>query len=233
MLSPPTPSGSLPFIGLISPCQEGDVPATGGRTKKGRNFCPEEEEQCCRSFMHTSTDARRGIGQKNAQFWINVATHYARHKLEGGADRPARSLETKWSDIKQYVAKFSGCYQSVKDLNESGKCKDDVVLDAMSLYKQKCGKAFVLKHCWLLLKTYPRFAAIFMGKRKSQGFDLPSKEGLHVDRRDLLSLNGQAPSTESPPAQTRPHGAKSSKNEHAHGKGKEQALRANAKATTD
>ena len=72
-----------------------------------------------------------------------------------------------------------------------------------------------------------------MGKRKSQGLDLPSKEGLHVDRRDLLSPNGQAPSTESPPAQTRPHGAKSSKNEHAHGKGKEQALRANAKATTD
>jgi hypothetical protein len=39
--------------------------ATGARTKKGRNFCPEEEEQCCRSFMHTSTDSRRGIGEKN------------------------------------------------------------------------------------------------------------------------------------------------------------------------
>jgi hypothetical protein len=79
--------------------------------------------------MHTSTDARRGIGQKNAQFWINVATHYAKYKPEGGADRPARSLETKWSDIKQSVAN--------------------------------------------------------------------SREGLPVDRRDLLSPNGQAPSTES------------------------------------
>jgi hypothetical protein len=183
--------------------------------------------------MHTSTDARRGIGQKNAQFWINVATHYARHKPEGRADRPARSLETKWYDIKQSVAKFSGCYQSVRDLNESGKSEDDFVLDTMSLYKQKCGKTFALKHCWLLLKSYPRFAAIFMGKRKDGGFDPPSREGLPVDRRDLLSPNGQAPSTESPPAQTRPHGAKSSKNEHAHNKGNEQALRANAKATTD
>ena len=72
-----------------------------------------------------------------------------------------------------------------------------------------------------------------MGKRKGGGFDPPSREGLPVDRRDLLSPNGQAPFTESPPAQTRPHGAKSSKNEHAHSKGKEQALRANAKATTD
>jgi hypothetical protein len=45
-----------------------EVAATGARTKKGRNFCPEEEEQCCRSFMHTSTDARRGIGQKMRLF---------------------------------------------------------------------------------------------------------------------------------------------------------------------
>ena len=183
--------------------------------------------------MYTSRDSRRGIGQKNAQFWINVITHYARHKPEGGTDHHVRSLETKWSDIKQYVVKFSGCYQSVKDLNESEKSEDDFVLDAMSLYKQKCGKVFVLKHCWFLLKSYSRFAAIVMGKQKGGGFDPPSREGLPVDNRDLLSSNGQALSTESPPAQIRPHGARSSKNEHAHSKGKEQALRANAKATTE
>jgi hypothetical protein len=28
-----------------------DVAATGGRTKKGKDFYPEEDEQCCRSFM--------------------------------------------------------------------------------------------------------------------------------------------------------------------------------------
>ena len=183
--------------------------------------------------MHTSTDSRRGIGQKNAAFWTSVAVHYARHKPEGGADRPARSLETKWSDIKASVAKFTGCYLSVKDLDESGKTEDDIVLDAMNLYKQKCGKAFVLKHCWLLLKSYPRFATIFMGKRKAGGFELPSPNALPVDRRDLLSPNGEAISTESPPTQIRPQGAKSSKADHLHSKGKEQALRANAKTMID
>ena len=131
------------------------------------------------------------------------------------------------------MAKFSGCYLSVKDMNESGKSEDDIVLDAMNLYKQKCGKTFVLKHCWLLLKNYPRFAAIFMGKRKAGGFDPSTPNTLHIDRRDLLSPNGEAPSTDSPPAHIRPQAAKSSKNEHAHSKGKEQALRANAKDTTD
>jgi hypothetical protein len=193
--------------------------ATGARTKKGRNFCPEEEEQCCRSFMHTSTDARRGIGQKNATFWISVAAHYARHKPAGGADRPVRSLETKWNDIKTSVAKFVGCYNcSIKELDESGKTEDDVVIDAMNLYKIKCGKPFVLKHCWLLLQSYPRVAAIFMGKRKGGGFDLPASNPLPVDRRDLVSPNGEAlPSQSSPPpapAQIRPQGSKSTKADH-------------------
>ena len=209
--------------------------STGGRTKKGRNFCPEEEEQCCRSFMHTSTNARRGIGQKNVAFWIYVALHYARHKPEGGAYRPARSLETKWSDIKTVVAKFTGCYVSVKDLDESGKTEDDIVLDATNLYKQKCGKAFVLKHCWLLLKSYPRFATIFMGKRKAARFDLPAPNLLPIDRHDVLSPNpnGEALPTKSALARIRPQGAKSSKTEHLNSKVKEHALRANAKATTN
>lgn len=131
------------------------------------------------------------------------------------------------------MAKFTGCYLSVKDLDESGKIEDDIVLDAMNLYKQKCGKAFVLKHCWLLLKSYPRFATIFMGKRKAGGFELPSPNALPMDCRDLLSPNGEAISTESPPAQIWLQGAKSSKADHLHSKGKEQALRANAKATID
>ena len=215
----------------------GNFSGTGARTKKGKNFSNEEEEQCCRSFMHTSTDARRGIGQKNAQFWSQVALHYSRHKPHGAADRPARSLETKWCDIKAAVAKFSGCYVSVTDLQESGKSEDDIVLDALNLYKQKVGKPFLLKHCWLLLKSYPRFAAIFMAKRKAAGLDLPAPNLLPVDRRDALSPptpNAESRPTESVPAPAhRPQGSKSSKSDHLNSKVKEHALRANAKATTD
>ena len=41
------------------------------------------------------------------------------------------------------MAKFTDCYWTIKDLDESRKTKDDIVLDSMNLYKQKCGKAFV------------------------------------------------------------------------------------------
>jgi hypothetical protein len=87
----------------------------------------------------------------------------------------------------------------------------------------------------LLLKNYPRFAAIFMGKRKAAWFNMPAQNMLPVDRRDVLSPNPNAEAlpTVSAPAQIRPQGAKSSKAEHLNSKVKEQALRANAKATTD
>ena len=72
-----------------------------------------------------------------------------------------------------------------------------------------------------------------MGKRKAGGFDPRSRDALPVDRRDLLSPNGEGPSAKSPPAQIRPQGAKSSKADHLHIKGKEQALCANAKIIID
>ena len=56
----------------------------------------------------------------------------------------------------------------IKELNELGKSKGDLICDAKDLYKQKVGKTFVFKHYWFLLHMYPRFATIFMpmGKRK-------------------------------------------------------------------
>jgi hypothetical protein len=204
-----------------------DVAATGVRTKKGMIICSKEEEQCSRSFMHTSTDSRRGIGQKNLAFWTSVALHYARHNPKGGVDRPTMSLETKWCDIKVVVAKFTECYWTIEEFDESGKTEYDIVLDAMNLYKQKCGKAFVFKHCWLLLKNYPRFVAIFMGKQKARGYDMLALNQLPVDRRDVVSPNGDVLPTEPSPAQLRPQGAKSSKADiHLNTK-------VNAKATID
>ena len=83
--------------------------------------------------------------------------------------------------------------------------------DAMNLYKQKCGKGFVFKHCWLLLKNYPRFAAIFMAKRKAGAHDIRAPNVLPVDRHDIVTPNGATLPSDSAPAITRPRGAKSSK----------------------
>lgn len=95
---------------------------TNGGTKKGKIFCL-EDELCCKNFLHSFINSMWGIGQKNTMFWSSVALHYNRHKPKGEANRPSRSLETKWGDIKVAVAKFIGCYWAIKDLNESDKSK--------------------------------------------------------------------------------------------------------------
>ena len=200
----------------------------GGAKRKGKNFLPEEEEQCCRSFMYVSTDARRGIGQKKAAFWVAVAAHYARCKPAVGAERPARSLETKWGDLKASIAKFVGCYDQINALDKSGRTEDDIILDALKLFEQKVGRPFTHKHCWLLLRDHPRFAAIFTvpgSKRKAPSQDLP------VDRREanLQPREGVDANVNL----HRPQGGKSAKGEHKEMKEKDAALRANARATAD
>jgi hypothetical protein len=78
----------------------------------------------------------------------------------------------------------------------------------------------------MLLKNYPHFAAIFMGKQLAAWYDEPAQNQLPFDRRDDVSPNGDVLHTDSSLA-------KSSKIDHLHMKVKEQALRANAEATID
>ena len=44
------------------------------------------------------------------------------------------------------MTKFDGCYWTIKNLDDGGRTKDNVVLHAMSVHKHKCGKAFVFIH---------------------------------------------------------------------------------------
>ena len=184
--------------------------------------------------MYVSTDARRGIGQKKTAFWIVVASHYARNKPAAGPERPTRSLETKWGDLKASIAKFVGCYEQIKSLDESGRIEDDIILDALQFFEQKVGRPFAHKHCWLLLRDHPQFAAIFRAsgsKRKA-----PGTQGcdLLVDRREANSPDEQP--REGVDANVNlhmPQGGKLAKFEHKDMREKEAALRANARATTD
>ena len=70
-----------------------------------------------------------GIEQKKSTFWVAVASHYARNKPVVGPERPARSLETKWGDLKVSIAKLVGCYEHIKALDESGRTDDDIIVD--------------------------------------------------------------------------------------------------------
>lgn len=56
----------------------------------------------------------------------------------------------------------------------------------MDLYKQKCGKTFVSKHCWVLLNIYLHFTTIFLAKWNVGGFDVPTPSVLPVDCHEVV-----------------------------------------------
>lgn len=85
-----------------------------------------------------------------------------------------KSLETNWGVIKALLGKLCTCYETIKDLDESGTAKDDNILDALDLYKQKANKNGVFKHCWLRLCTYMRpFNSMLKWSTISDGLPAP------------------------------------------------------------
>ena len=109
----------------------------GARVRKGKNFSADEEQQLCWSFMHILQDPRTGNGQRAVAFWERVCKLYHENRPLGIAERPSRSLETKWGIVKHDVAKFCSVYKSVLSCRESGTSLDDILERELELYKQR------------------------------------------------------------------------------------------------
>ena len=125
---------------------------------KGKNFSSLEEEQLCKTVMFVFQDSIVGNQQRAGVFWNRIFVHYNENKPD--AERPQRSLESKWGIIKHDVSKFCGVYAQIERLNRSGSNTSDTLRKAKDLYRQKDPKKadFAFEHCWNLLKGYPRWA---------------------------------------------------------------------------
>jgi hypothetical protein len=155
----------LPFVDLLSQlretaCLSESAPLTTLKSRKGKNFVPDEEIQLCRSYLSVSQNPVPENGQKNQAFWERVQNHYNQNRPGGVAERPARSLESKWGVIKHDVGMFLGHYEDAVKTCKSGASSEDILQKALELYKTKHPKnsAFVFIHCWLFLKDVPRWA---------------------------------------------------------------------------
>jgi hypothetical protein len=114
------------------------------RGRKGKNFSSDEDQQVCRSVLHISQDPIVGNGQRKEAFWERITTHYNWNKPIGGGECPSRSLEMKWGIIKHDVAKFIGVHKQVSSCRESGSSPDNVLQNALELYKVKHPKQHTL-----------------------------------------------------------------------------------------
>jgi hypothetical protein len=197
---------------------------------KGRNFILEEECQLCKLVLHVSQDLRIGTGQKGGSFWERITTHFNDAGVAG--KRPARSLETKWSNIKHDVSKFVGVHSQVESLRRSGVSESDILGEALELYKLKHpkGHSFTFLHCWYLLRNVPRWAdgsATECRKSQRMAAQVSSREVpiCNEPESDCASIDPplrQAVGTQ----RLRPQGNRAAKEEHKNQKLRDATIRA-------
>jgi hypothetical protein len=68
--------------------------------------------------------------------------------------------------VSSKVSKFVGCHYQVASTFPSGKNQDDIVSDAVKLFKTKWDHDFTLQHCWMVLRTNPKFMSVNSKTRK-------------------------------------------------------------------
>ena len=142
--------------------------------------------------MHVLQDPRIGNGQQVAAFWERMWKHYLENRSSSTPKRPSKLLETKWGIVKHDVAKFSRVYKIVLNSRESGTSFEDVLEQALDLYKVRQPKLqpFVFVHCWRILRDVPRWCdSIVAGNSqpwqpscmmlKRKGITLPRPESSH------------------------------------------------------
>ncbi|CAM6086529.1 unnamed protein product [Calypogeia fissa] len=193
-----------------------------------QNFSNAKLKQLCYSWMQISQDPIVGSRQRNVTFWDRVAQHYNGHRPTSTQERGARSLESKWGELKHDVAKFAGTYSTVEDLWISGTNAEDTLQKAQELHvtKHPKGKSFAFTDCWYLLKDCPRFSQTVEdmnskvnGKAKAKGkstvdrVNSPStpQQGDQAPNQQTMSSSLDANEDISSVAQKRPIGNKAAK----------------------
>jgi hypothetical protein len=105
-----------------------------------------------------SQDPIIGNQQKSNAFWNRIFEHF--RKYRPGSDRIARSLDSKWGQIKHDVGEFIGCHKQVMKNKPRRTSAEDIIRLAKEMYQVKSAKGseFTFVHCWVLVKDFPRWA---------------------------------------------------------------------------
>jgi hypothetical protein len=125
---------------------------------KGKNFQAKEEIQLTRSVLAISQDPITRNQQRSSTFWDRIFEHFKKHRLR--TDRTARSLDSKWGQIKHDVGEFIGCHKQVTKNKPTGTSAADIIRLAKIMFRVKSAKGcqFTFEHCWVLVKDFPRWA---------------------------------------------------------------------------
>lgn len=84
------------------------------KTGRGANWCKEEDEQLCHSFIAITTNALVGTKQKGVAFWSRVKEHYQQNIGDKAAEnRSNAAIKSRWNIINSSVQLYVSCYERI------------------------------------------------------------------------------------------------------------------------
>lgn len=128
----------------------------GKPTGRGANFSDNSLKQLCKSWLQVSQDPVFGIDQKGSTFWACITADHNK-RVSPSEIRTVKSLESRWASLNRSMARFAGYVEQIRGLRDTGKGPDDIVIDALALYKQEVGLDFKDVECYKILRVAPKW----------------------------------------------------------------------------
>nr|XP_023873606.1 uncharacterized protein LOC111986212 [Quercus suber] len=169
--------------------------ASSVKGKRGSNFSAEEDKLLVAAWLNTSVDAVNSNEQTQNTFRKKVWEYFQKYNTSG-TTRTVVSLLSRWGAISKKVNKFAGCMAQVNTLHQSGTTEKVKIKDAKALFIEKHEKAFLIDHCWLMLKDQPKFADPSNAKSRSSVPLTP--ESIFIGEGDCGSGLGDSSNFERP-----------------------------------
>ncbi|KAM5574369.1 hypothetical protein ABKV19_013708 [Rosa sericea] len=121
------------------------------KAQRQANFTIEEDKLLVSASLNIGLDPVKGVDQKKKQLWKRITDFFEKHKKCSG-EQSEKSLTNRWSTISSTMSKFCGHYSQIEHLRRSGYTEQDKIVEAKETFKKKEGHAFVLDHCWVILR---------------------------------------------------------------------------------
>ncbi|OEL33429.1 hypothetical protein BAE44_0005552 [Dichanthelium oligosanthes] len=134
---------------------------------KQPNFSMDEDKTLVSYWLNVSLDPIIGISE--GFFLKAIVRNNNAQKAATHLVRTLRSLEGRWSDIKEQASKFESHYNSVLNERCSGFNDMDKISAATVLYNNIESQPMTTLHCWEMLRKEPKWVDLQLKPGQGEG----------------------------------------------------------------
>lgn len=150
--------------------------------------------------LNNSTDPVEGNSKKAARYWEEVAAAY-NETTPSDCKRDVKLLKSHWYKTTKKISSFNGCYNQMRDTYVSGRSDDQLMDQALELYRSRYKHHFTYVHWWRVVRDSPKWNAHIAAEGQGTKRSSPDLDGNNA------------------PPNVRPIGCKQAKKMKANGNG--------------